>query len=641
MPWRPSEEHIPRASIVRRRQEKHARTPPGACKHLPFRPCYRPPAHSGHDRCAFAPSGYDYHTDRAAPGAGLDHVAALIAEARAEVPEALLFDNGDFLQGNPLGDFAMKDTTRPHPAITAMNCLGYDAATLGNHEFNFGLDRLESVIEAARFPVVTANVTRTSGARLLPPFCLLERALTGSDGRRHPVRIGVIGFVPPQIVQWDRGFLEGVVTAQDILECAAVAVPVLRSAGAEIIVALSHSGLGPAEAGANAEHATTALARIPGIDAIVAGHSHLPFPGPGYAGRPEVDLDRGQVFGTPVVLPGFNGSHLGLIDLDLAQDARQRWHVVTGHARLRHTVGVAPDPAIATAIAQDHAATLAQIRRPAGQTRTPLHSYFATILPSAALAVVAEAQADHVRQQLRGRPEADLPVLAAVSPFKAGGRGGPGHYTDIPAGPLLLRNIADLYVFPNTIAALRLTGAELADWLENSVGIYRQITPGDRDTPLIDADFPSYNHDQIPGLSYRIDLSQPARHDRDGTVVNPGARRIRDLCHHGRPLHPDQAFILATNNYRAAGCGGYTCARPERMVDVGHAALRDIVLRHLADNPRVPASLPAFSFLPMPDTSVTYDTAPSATAYLAELAHLRPEALGLTPEGFARFRLHL
>lgn len=591
--------------------------------------------------------GYDYYADRPAPGTGLEHTAARIAEARREVPGALLFDNGDFLQGNPLGDCVLHaGMPAAHPAIRVMNRLGYDAATLGNHEFNHGLDTLFAALGGAAFPVVTANIARRQGAgpeadeTLLPPWCLLRRNLPDGAGRPQPLTVGVIGFAPPQIVQWDRSLLEGLLFTRGIVETAAALVPRLRAAGADVVVALSHSGLGPADAGHGAEDASTALARVPGIDAIVAGHSHLPFPAPGRT-EPGFDPDRGTVFGVPVVLPGAYGSHLGVIDLDLTHDGR-RWQVTAGRAELR---GLAPGlpaaPEIAETIAADHAATLDWIRRPVGHSAKRLHSYFATIARSDALCLVAQAQAGFVTRQLRGRPEAALPVLSAVSPFKAGGRGGAANYTDVPPGDLALRHVADLYIFPNTIAALRLTGAEIAEWLENAAGLFRHIPPGSRDAPLIDEDFPSYNHDRIPGLGFRIDLGQPARYDRHGALVRPEARRIRDLIWNGRPLDPAQEFILATNSYRAAGCGGYVWARPERLVDVGRTPIRDLLIRHVAsaDRPAPPAA-PDFGFVPMPGTSVTFDTAPGAIPHLDEIAHFGPEYLGPAPAGFARFRLH-
>ena len=597
---------------------------------------------------------FDYFANRPAPHMGLAHTATLIAAARAECRNCLLFDNGDFLQGNPMGDYVARPgqpEPRPvHPAIRAMNRLGYDAATLGNHEFNYGLEMLGGLLRGAGFPIVSANILWHKGATpladqtYLPADVLLHREIVAEDGSRHPLTIGVIGLAPPQIVQWDRQLLEGVLETRGIVETAAARVPALRAAGAEIVVALSHSGIGALEEGAWSENATTALAQqVPGLDAIIAGHSHLVFPSDAFTDSAGADVGQGLLFGVPTVMPGFYGSHLGVIDLALER-RDGRWQRVAGQAEARAlTPATPPDPAVVEEVRPDHEATIAHARRTVGRTPLPLNSYFVTVWPSAVLGIVAEAQAVHVARQLQGRPEAGLPLISAVSPFKAGGRGGPGNYTDIPPGDLALRHVADLYIFPNTIAALRLTGAELADWLENSAGIFQQIPPGSRDQPLIDEDFPSYNHDRILGLSFAIDLSQPARYDRHGLLCHPEARRIQDLRWLGRPVLPDQEFILATNSYRAAGCGGYAGAQPERLIDVGRMPIREILIRHLSEGHHVrPPDSHTFRFAPMPEgTTVTFDTAPAALAHLDSVAALRPEPMGLTPEGFARFRLHL
>lgn len=121
--------------------------------------------------------------------------------------------------------------------------------------------------------------------------------------------------------------------------------------------------------------------------------------------------------------------------------------------------------------------------------------------------LLAEAQAANMRRLLVGRVEADWPLLVAVAPFKAGGRGGPMNYTDIPPGPLTTRHVADLHIHPNSPVALRMTGADLARWLERSVSLFHSIAPGSRDTNLVDPAFPSYNFDMIHGLSFAIDLS--------------------------------------------------------------------------------------------------------------------------------------
>ncbi|NJM83733.1 MAG: hypothetical protein HC844_15875 [Tabrizicola sp.] len=195
---------------------------------------------------------YDYCANRPLNGQSLARIASQIAMARAEVPNSLLLDNGDFLQGNPLADYAATSSRRrrPHPVIAAFNALGYDAATLGNHEFNYGLPVLTSAISAAHFPIVSANVAVKLGkspARdktFVPPFALLTRTVTDSEGRLHRLRIGVIGFTPPQIEVWDRDHLAGRIRARDILASARAWLPRLKARGADVIVALAHCGIG-------------------------------------------------------------------------------------------------------------------------------------------------------------------------------------------------------------------------------------------------------------------------------------------------------------------------------------------------------------------------------------------------------------
>jgi len=596
---------------------------------------------------------YDYYADGPDDHVGLARTASLIAEARRECPNCLLLDNGDFLQGNPMGDHSVRALERGaacpiHPALRAMNRLRYDAATLGNHEFNYGLPVLEALLPGAGFPIVSANVARRLGAQplldtpFLPPYALLDRLMTTDEGALLPLRIGIIGFAPPQIVQWDRALLEGVLHSRGIVETAQAWVPRLRAAGAEIVIALSHSGIGTVEEGPWAENASSALSLVPGIDAIVAGHSHLLFPSHVFAETEGADIAQGKLHGKAAVMAGFHGSHLGVIDLQL-RHADGAWQVIGSQGSLRAiTPQTPPAPEILAEVRPDHEATVAFARRPVGQSLIRLHSHFATIAPCSALGLVAEAQASFVARELADRPEAALPILSAVSPFKAGGRSGPGHYIDIPPGELAMRHISDLYIFPNTIAALRLTGAELADWLELSMGLYRQIRPGSRDGFLIDDDFPCYNHDRIIGLKVEIDLSSPARYDRHGVLRNPAAQRVRALHWNGHPVDSAAEFVLVTNSYRAAGSGGYHHARPERLIDVGRQPVRDILLRH------VPAASPirsyaddSYRFMRMPGTTVLFDSAPLAPETCAKIAHLRPELLGPTPEGFARFRLHL
>jgi 2',3'-cyclic-nucleotide 2'-phosphodiesterase/3'-nucleotidase len=269
-----------------------------------------------------------------------------------------------------------------------------------------------------------------------------------------------------------------------------------------------------------------------------------------------------------------------------------------------------------------------------------LTSYFALIGHSPVQDLLARAQADNMARALAGMPEAALPMLVAAAPFKAGGRGGPGNYTAIPAGPLTARHIADLYIHPNSPVALRVSGAEIALWLERSASLYNQIAPGAQDAPLIDRDFPAYNFDMIHGLGYQVDLSQPARHDFSGRVTDPEARRIVNLTHQGRPLRPEESFVLVTNSYRASGGAGFAGTDPAHVVMEESRPLRRVLQDYIARQGRVtPVAEAGWRFAPMPGSSVTFDSAPEAARHATDLPGLEP--IGLQPTGFLRFRLRL
>lgn len=571
-------------------------------------------------------AAWDYHAATMSPF-GLSRVAGLIAEERSA--NTLLLDNGDFLQGSPMADWvAAEGDGTGHPVIAAMNRMGYDAAALGNHEFNYGLGFLNRALEGAAFPVVSANVHYAGGGLVVPPWIVLERRVVDDAGTSHDLRIGVIGFLPPQIISWDRSVLGDSLRTEDMVAAARRHLPDLR-ARCDLVAALAHSGIGSVDQPEGSENAATAIAALDGIDAVIAGHSHLLFPSDAFAGLDGVD-PSGALAGKPAVMPGFAGSHLGVIDLHLRPDD---WRVMQATARLLPALGHAPDPAVEAGVAAAHAATLAFVERPVGSVLHPLDSLFGMVAPSAAMRLAAEALAEHVADHAGS----DLPVLGTGVPFKCGGRGGPDYYVDIPEGDLALRHISAIYPYPNKIAALELTGAELSDWLEKVARAFRTIRPGEADQPLLSPDFPSYNFEVIYGLEFRIDLSVPPRFDADGRQVSD-SRRILDLRRNGQPLNSEARFLLATSSYRAGHGGGFVSSAPAWS---GQDGMRDIVAAHVAA--RSPLDLrrpPEWRFAPMPGTSVTFDTAPDARPG-PETAHLELEPLGMTAEGFLRMRLSL
>ncbi|MEO0503064.1 MAG: 5'-nucleotidase C-terminal domain-containing protein, partial [Pseudomonadota bacterium] len=289
----------------------------------------------------------------------------------------------------------------------------------------------------------------------------------------------------------------------------------------------------------------------------------------------------------------------------------------------------------------EHDATLAYVRRAVGKTDAPLHSYFALVADDPSVQIVSIAQLWYIEQMLRGTEHEGLPILSAAAPFKAGGRGGPEYFTDVPVGDVAIKNVSDLYLYPNTARAVRVTGQQVKDWLERSAGMFNQVETGAQDVVLLNPEFPSYNFDVIDGVDYQIDLTQPSKYDPKGEVLDASANRIVNLTYNGAPLDMDAEFIVATNNYRAGGGGNFPGASTETTVFEGPDTNRDVIVRYIVEKGTIsPRADNNWSFAPMGGTTVLFDTGPAAAAYVDQL-DMQIEDAGEGPDGFARYRITL
>jgi 2',3'-cyclic-nucleotide 2'-phosphodiesterase / 3'-nucleotidase len=599
---------------------------------------------------------YDYYRDKPDDRVGLARTAGLIARARAEASNSLLLDNGDIIQGTPLGDYvALSKGLKAgdvHPMIAAMNTLGYAACTLGNHEFNYGLEFLESALAGANFPAVCCNIFKPDGSFYVRPWLILEREFRDEAGGAQKLRIGIIGFTPPQIMQWDQTHLAGRVTTIGIAEAARLYIPQLR-AEADLVVALCHSGISrksppqPAE-----ENAALALARVPGIDALFLGHQHLLLPGGDFTSVEGVDVAAGAIYGVPSFMPGFWGSHLGVIDLELErQDAG--WRVAAAkvearaiYARDERTITplVASDTTTLAAAQAAHDETLAYVRLPVGDIASPIQSYFALVADDPSVQIVNAAQSWYVKRLAATMPALkDIAILSAAAPFKCGGRAGPDYYTDVKAGAIAIKDVADIYLYPNGLRAVKIDGATLREWLERSAGIFRTINPSSTlEQPLIDPAFASYNFDVIDGVTYTVDVTQPSRYDIDGVLVAPQARRIRDLNFEGQPIDEARAFIVVTNNYRAGGGGQFPGCDGSTIVLEAPDANREALVRYIVENRHIePKADGNWRFASWPKSVVaTFETSPAADPASAPLG-LKLTLMGDAPGGFVKYRIEL
>lgn len=485
------------------------------------------------------------YSDRFGNKIGLSAVSTIVDDVREERGEesVIVVDNGDFLQGTPLTTYYAKQapvtqTGEEHPMATGYNAIGYDAQVPGNHEFDYGLDLLDAYVDDADFPVLAANVISTqTGEPLLQPYTIITKKM-----KNKPVKIGILGLTTPGSMIWNKGHLEGKVTIEDMVTSAQKWVPKVKAAGADVVVVLSHAGIGlssyDTSTGLGEENPSDKIAaQVPDIDVMVLGHTH------------RVDAAEqfitNEVTGEQVLLtqPMYWGQSVSDVTIDLKK-IKGQWEVVDANAEHILTGSVEEDPKVIEATDPAHETTIDYVNTVIAQSVTELPATESRYRDTAIIDYIQMVQTETVTNALAGTQYADLPVLSIAAPFS--------RTAVFPQGDVTIRDMAGLYIYDNTLEAVVLNGAQVKDFLEYSAKYFGTVAPGETFDPETDTSVIyegqqvwDYNYDIIAGLDYEIDLSQPV------------GSRIENLTLDGAPVTAEDQFVVALNNYRRSGGGNF------------------------------------------------------------------------------------
>jgi 2',3'-cyclic-nucleotide 2'-phosphodiesterase / 3'-nucleotidase len=491
----------------------------------------------------------DYVTDRPAPR-GLAKIATLIRAAESENPNHLLIDCGDTIQGTPLESVYQAAIQKGamlagDPMMLAMNRLAYDAMTVGNHEYNFGLPNLNAARALAQFPWLSANTTVAPGTRERPYAPYFVRTVAG-------VKVAVIGITTPAVPTWEKPENLGGYRFGAAVDAVRKALAELRQREhPDLVLLAAHAGLGRnLETGAPEDPAENVVyeiaAAVPELDAIVFGHSHR-------------ELEGRSIGKVLVVQPRNWGMSLARLDFTFER-AAGAWKLADKRSLL---LPVKPETAAAADILEIarpyHEAAERYLNTPVATSARPLDAALGRVEDTAVVDAVQQVQLFY--------SHADVSFTALFNPS-----------VRIPMGQVTARQIAALYPYDNELYVIEGTGKMVRDALENAARYYRSCAgDGCGKGPLVNREVMGFNYDMAGGVEYIIDVERPE------------GDRIHDLRWHGQPLAPEQKLRIAINNYRAAGSAGYSMFRGAKVVWRSGDEIRELMIRYYAEHKSLPS----------------------------------------------------
>ena len=491
--------------------------------------------------------GFSYEDGKETANNGMARLYAYIEQARKDDPNVILIDAGDNIQGTIMtDDLYNKTPSEPHPVIAAMNFMGYDAMTVGNHEFNWGIPTMQAILSQAEFPVLAANVSDAEGALVTgAAWTIVERA---------GVRVAVIGVVTPDVPIWDAG-KEGIDEAA--YEAASVAVKrcIAEIGGrADVIVVSAHMGMyAEFDEEGGSDSAQKILDDNPEIDVLQVAHNHV-----------TVNEKQGNT-----VIGGVRNLGREIARFELTLDANKK--VKKSSVAIIDMKDVEPSEEVRAIplVAEAHKRTIDYIAGGTdenGEPLPPLGSTTARFQPENEIrGIPAGRVMDTAVMDLINKIqlEASRADVSAAALFK--------DTSDLPEGNINYGNIFDIYKFDNTLYRVRVTGAELKAYMEWSAACYNQWKPGDINISF-DPEYPDYLYDMFAGVDYEIDLSKPK------------GERIKNVTFRGKPLQDSDELTLAVNNYRyssALKAQGIVAATKEWE---SSNSIRDMIVAYFAEH---------------------------------------------------------
>lgn len=480
---------------------------------------------------------YDEVRQRSLRGS-LAQVATLVRKVREQYPLSLVLDGGDTIQGTPLAHYALSGQmgNGTDPTVAAMNLVGYDAAVLGNHEFDYGLPPLRRALQQSRFPWLAANVERSAEAQLpVKPWVIKTVG---------PVRVGIIGLTNPNIPSWIPPEHWAPLVFQDPVRQAEALIREVRPK-VDLLVVVAHTGferdLETGEPnGTDRENFAWRLSRLAGVDLLLTGHTHR-------------DIPPRKVNGTWVAQPGRWAELATVWEIVVRREGR-RFRVDAVNGRNVPVADLEPDPRVLDALAPLVSQVKAELERPLGRLVEPLRV--------GGVPVEDDPGLDLIHRVQLWATGADLSLAAPLT----------GSPVEFPAGPLTPRLAHALYVYANSLVVVRVTGAQLKAILEHAVRGWVSVRCGSGGALelLRDESLPSYNYDTVEGARYLVDPTAPE------------GQRVRWLEVRGQPVEAGDSFTLAVNSYRAAGGGGYPFLREAPRVRVVNRQVVDLLVEYLA-----------------------------------------------------------